>query len=329
MKKTLTSAAILAMIAGAATAQIESTVDLATTFGGPIPSNAGTGISATPQVTHTFANSFTLGDIGWDGFTDVLATGTWGQELNVNVFLNGAPFGFAQLGSGAAGYPSGTNWTGTNTGFYSGMAVNAGDVFGFSFLESYDDGGDDLADAEWSSISFDFFEFVPPTAPAATDLGSVVAGDMATGTLAAGEVAWFTFDTGDIAAGMNALDIFTGGSGIADTEIGLYDSAGNGIAIDDDGFGSTLQSLLTFGNGAGTLAGDPSGDEGDGRDGDLAAGTYYLAVGAFNTTFGATGWDVTSVSTTEGDYKVTFIPAPGAVALLGLAGLAGTRRRRA
>lgn len=119
----------------------------------------------------------------------------------------------------------------------------------------------------------------------------------------------------------------------ADTEIGVYDNNGNLLGSDDDAGTGNLSSL--------NLAG-------------LADGTYYIAVGFFNTNFGAIGWNATSASTATGSihlnvvsgaetlsadtaslaagqvawYCVT-IPTPGTAGLLGLGALMAARRRRA
>ena len=93
-----------------------------------------------------------------------------------------------------------------------------------------------------------------------------------------------------------------------DTELGLYDSAGNLIDDDDDG-GAGLYSSITA---------------------TLDIGTYYIAVGEFNTVFGdffsATG-NGQFGDTEGGDYWINIIPEPGTALLLGL-GVVGLIRRR-
>ncbi|MFO0832871.1 MAG: choice-of-anchor X domain-containing protein [Phycisphaerales bacterium] len=117
--------------------------------------------------------------------------------------------------------------------------------------------------------------------------------------LGVGEIRWFTFS---LACEMNAsnssfLDFDTDGSAIGDTELALYDTSGTMLATDDDG-GTGLKSLLTFGTGSGALY---DGIAANGVDGAvLAPGSYYLAVGEFNSTF-ANGFVVTG-----GDAAGTF-----------------------
>lgn len=123
-----------------------------------------------------------------------------------------------------------------------------------------------------------------------------------------------------------AFNINTFGSGF-DTEIGLYSSTGALIANNDDVGG--LQSQIT-----------PV----------LANGLYYLAVGGYDTAFGASGWAVTGGPASglfdlningytpiddqvlsSGQVKwycFEVIPTPSTLALVGLGGLVATRRRR-
>lgn len=151
------------------------------------------------------------------------------------------------------------------------------------------------------------------------------------GVLATGAIDWYSFSASDF----SYLDITTNGSNRlfgSDTEIGLYDAAGNFIASDDD-HGGRLDSLLSFGTGSGINYGFR--DFGLGADGALAGGSFFLAIGMFNTTFGATYADVSS--TGSGEYTLSFfsdataVSAPATLGLfgLGLAGLGWSKRKKA
>jgi hypothetical protein len=133
----------------------------------------------------------------------------------------------------------------------------------------------------------------------------------------------------DLGVVANESDIFNIGTEASDfdTEIGLYSSTGALLANDDDS-GAGLTSLI-------------SGNQ-------LAAGTYYLAVGGFNTSF-APFFSVTGGSDTgnvgglvnnttfTGEitapgqvlwYSFSVVPTPGAFSVLAMGGVIAGRRRR-
>ncbi len=156
----------------------------------------------------------------------------------------------------------------------------------------------------------------PPPPTNVTDAGTLdcqgagAGTDTVTVTLNAGAFQWVQFAVGG--SGVNVpsstyCDITTGvppASFEIDTAIALYNSNGIKIASDDDG-GDLLFSALTFGHGRRAATGD--GREFDGSNGDLAAGTYYLAVGGFGTLFGGSSFFVIPTSSVEsGDVVVTF-----------------------
>ena len=163
---------------------------------------------------------------------------------------------------------------------------------------------------------------VPPVAGGAFDfdltLDAVVTpssiasqiGGSTTLSLAAGQVSFLSFDYNG-----GAFSIDTLGSTISDddTELGLYDSNGFLVAFNDDiDYPDNAFSELTF------------------ADGDLAAGRYYLAVGAYDTTF-APGFDATSSSTSTGLVQInglSAVPEPSAFAALGLGAAVMLRRRK-
>jgi hypothetical protein len=136
--------------------------------------------------------------------------------------------------------------------------------------------------------------------PSAIDMGTLNGpGDFVQPlSVGAGAVAWAKFTISEMSrCQMRYLDIVVQPVGGFDTEIGLYDSSGKRITNDDDD-GVGVASALSFGatSPLRPLGGD--GVPGDGRDGPLPAGTYYLALGEFNTLFNDDNWDV--ISTSEG-----------------------------
>ncbi|KAA0214640.1 MAG: hypothetical protein DYG94_08190 [Leptolyngbya sp. PLA3] len=163
------------------------------------------------------------------------------------------------------------------------------------------------------------------------DFGTVNGMESYTGShTASGQVIWVSID---LSGGETYLDITSNGT-VFDTEIGLYRADGTLVTSNDDD-GISLQSTLSFGTGSGLLLGDSwnLGGNGlaEGENGAMpGAGHYYLALSRYNTTFGATGFDVTSTGTAGGAYTITVysnIPAPASLALLGLGGLVARRRR--
>jgi hypothetical protein len=131
--------------------------------------------------------------------------------------------------------------------------------------------------------------------------------------IAAGDIRWFRFDVADDAVGGSGLfvDIDTRGSNLPgsfsnnDTEIGVYTAAGNLVSADDDGYGGTNLSLLSFGQGGrGPLPGGTVPR--NGQNGPLPAGAYYIAISAYNTAFGGSQWGVTTTHPRVGLVQLNF-----------------------
>ncbi|MGD9690159.1 MAG: nidogen-like domain-containing protein [Phycisphaerales bacterium] len=133
------------------------------------------------------------------------------------------------------------------------------------------------------------------------DFGNVTPGASTSQTVdvAAAEIKWFRFSLSqDVDGNGPFVDIDTEFSaGCQDTEIGVYRSDGTLVASDDDdGSGGVGVSSLSFGTGtrAASTSCGTGGVAYNGRDGTLVAGTYYIAVGRFNVTFGGTSFGATS-----------------------------------
>jgi len=176
-------------------------------------------------------------------------------------------------------------------------------------------------------------EPVPP--PASESLGNIDGNSTATDTetIPVGSVKWYVFSltTPIHALSNSALQIDTEGSStsptLLDTSIGLYNATGT-LAVSDSSDGSGLLGTLTFGADNRPAPGD--GLPYAGRDGELLAGTYYLAVAPGGAPTFAADFAVTGLSTTQsGDVTTTirtFSPSiadatpPSGVEAIGLLG---------
>jgi hypothetical protein len=157
-----------------------------------------------------------------------------------------------------------------------------------------------------------------PTPPATfTDLGTV--SDAHTGTVAQGlsmvpgQVRFFKLVLTQAVTAPKYLDLDTAGSALDpnqfglpnDTMIWLFDNNGTPLVANDDG-GPGATSLLSFGAGSGQTIGDgddPNGGVSMGVNGDLPAGTYWLAVGGYSV-YADSGWSVQCDSSVGGTIDV-------------------------
>jgi hypothetical protein len=105
-----------------------------------------------------------------------------------------------------------------------------------------------------------------------------------------GNMVWVRFEIPEVSRCQTSyLDIVTEPFITFDSEIGLYDSLGKRITNDDDD-GPDRGSMLTFGAITPERSYPAGALPGNGREGPLAAGTYYVAVAAFNATFLDEDW---------------------------------------
>lgn len=127
------------------------------------------------------------------------------------------------------------------------------------------------------------------------------------------DVDWFGFSVSDTAT-LSFFASFSNGAG-ADGVMQVVDSTGDVLAFDDDSGVGNLPALQIE---------------------NLAAGTYYIGFSGFgDADFGSIASDelLDGIGHNENfGYKLsvgfTIIPAPSAMALLGMGGLVATRRRR-
>lgn len=242
-------------------------------------------------------SSYTV-TLGWvAGANDPYSNEARWQLLNgVTPLVNNSGVGGGALASGA---PTNLTWSGLFP------AVASGTNLTFNYLQTYP-----TSNATWNNVTITFGTLTPSLPSSINNLGSInPAGPL-------------TISTGGTLAG-------------SDTVLGLFDSAGNLLGTNDDNLPSAFSQLI----------------------GTLANGTYYAAVADYGSA-GATGGagfgfafqggtdtGTTTLSVTDGSttlasagealasggvnwYSFTVVPTPGAAALLGLGGLAMTRRRR-
>jgi hypothetical protein len=139
-----------------------------------------------------------------------------------------------------------------------------------------------------------------------------------------------------------ALSIIPGGTGGFNPTVGLYSSEGYLMASNSGAANKTMEQTGVL---LGKLVGDPGLNKLD-----LPQGIYYMFIGGAGSTFasddlaakvpgGAAGGSLAgsigalrfSDTIAQGDghwYQFNVVPAPGPVALVGLAGLVAFRRRR-
>ncbi len=245
------------------------------------------------------------GSIPADMYTGYSVTFDWGDPQG-NPWSNEALFAltdastiagssifYADPGTSMPGSASDSTPTTITQSGYFDVYYQGGDPLYFLAAQSYTG-----STADWSNIQIELTTTVP-AAPAATGVG--VPSDTA-GTMGDGAIDWYSFTlTGNTAIDINTL----ASTDLDDTELGLYDSIGQLLASnDDEDGGSYLSQILA----------------------NLSAGTYYVAVGGYNSTFGG-AFDAIGGSAT-GDYTLTITPEPASLVLLALGGLTVLRRRR-
>lgn len=247
-----------------------------------------------------------------------LNTGTFAHEAVVRVFAPGGdlvavlkPFSI----TGGGGPYSVSNYV-----YKLPAPIPANGTWNFAFNELYDDSG---VDSRWNTVTISLDDGPPRVntssififpGPRGYD-NLQICGTAARGftlqnqAVAAGDVRWYKVElpypadtTGFSIFTFNGyLDIDTEGSSSSDLELALYDADGNLLANDDDD-GSGNQAQLTFGT-AGARPAVGAGSAYDNRDGTLKPGSYYIAVGAFNTGF-RPRWDASTNSTVTDTFNL-------------------------
>lgn len=324
MRKFLMAASVFA-VASASMASTLTVVNSESIVFNNVNSWDAQGDSDNEIVANTMTGGFTANSMSWSGNLDN-STGdaaTWASEADIlfngpalilNPSSNGAAYTPPEAVSGSSSIPT---------------PFDPASIVSFEFYEAFDDTADAI-DQTWLDLTLTFEESVVTN-------GNFNAGALSgtttslTGNNVSGGLDFYTFTIGgagvDPTGYLNIATYDIGGT-LIDTELGLYDSAGNFIATDDDGQDSGLgglYSMLSFG------ASDPltGVDTAPGADGlSLPAGTYTVVVGGYNTSFEPLIGDIIP-GTSAGDYGIdlTFVPEPASIGLM-LLGFAGLVRRR-
>lgn len=266
--------------------------------------------------------------------------GTFVSEARVR-FAPGAGNSFTAFNVQAS---SVTSYTGTVAVGPTAVAVTpftlaAGGSVGVEWFESAQDGTANLPESTWNTVTYEFGSAALVNGN--FNLGSAVGNGVTVttaGSNVAGGLDFYTitipYGVSNLADYLNIKTSTPAGAGLYDSELAIFDSAGNKIAEDDDGVIGTgaagFYSMLSFGGAdplaeAGTTDNTNPGESGA----TLAAGTYTIVVAGYNTAFGATINAITP-GTAAGAYNldITYVPAPASIAFLGLGALVGGRRRR-
>jgi len=255
--------------------------------------------------------------------------GTFASEARVRISaINNNTFGAFTVQASTTGSYTGTIAVDRTVSVTPFNLVSNG--VAFEWFESLQDGTAGLAESTWDTVTYEFLNNTITNGNFALGTLNPGASVSTSGSHVSGGLDFFTFTISDDVNGGGYLNIrMLGGAtgGMTDTEIALYDAGGNLISTDDDGSGTTLFSMMSFGTADPLATGS---DDLPGSDGVfLAAGTYTLVTGGYNTNFTPLMSNIVAgTNTGTYDLSINYVPTPGALALLGMGGLIANRRRR-
>jgi hypothetical protein len=265
--------------------------------------------------------------------------GTFASEARVRMSAGaGNAFtAFNVQASGVGAYPGvglGTVNVASTVGVTAGTLANGGTV-NFEWFESFQDGTAGQPESRWDTVQYEFGSNVVTNGSFnfGTLTGNGVTQSYSGGHVSGGlDFITFTIDqpVANLGDYLNIQMLFGATGGMTDTEMALFGPGGNLIASDDDG-NVGLASQISYG-AADPFASGGTDEVAAGFHGlALPAGTYTIGTGGFNTVWASTLAGAHLPGTNAGTYRldITFVPTPGAAALLGLGGLMAARRRRA
>jgi hypothetical protein len=245
--------------------------------------------------------------------TSMALYGPTGAVVASDTFEGSGSLGLLTFGRGTRQGPTGAdgNYNGRDGAtlaagqYYLAVVPGTTPTYGGAFSVT---GGSATATATPLNVNVRYISNFVPTPPPFDDLGTLVANVPATRSglaMTAGQTRWFSFTLGEALTPFNnkALEIDTEGTTTStatpDGTIAIWNSTGSSF-LTDTGDGSDSLGAFSFGLDDRPA---PSGTalSFDGRDGYLAAGTYYVAatVGASSTGFD-TGFIANNTNTATG-----------------------------
>ena len=317
MKKTI---GILALVACAGVASASSSTTVPFTVQATATFSNKASIDAQGDVDNardTWVSTYSgpINGVRVAGSLTEVNTGTYANEARVRV---GAGFGFRDLQASTTGNFTGTLAIGPTTLATSAFNLVSGETVNFEWFESLQDGTAGLVESTWDSVTYEFGFGGTVITNGNVALGTLPLGTTSySGSHVSGGLDFITFSVPAIVNPGDSLYIglSDGLTGISmdDTEIALYDAAGNQVGYNDDIGYPNYFSELSYDDLA-----------------PLAGGTYTLVTAGYNSSFPLTLGGTFSPGTNAGSYElaITYVPTPGALALLGLGGLITGRRRR-
>jgi hypothetical protein len=285
------------------------------------------------------ASGGTIASVRAFGTVNEVFEGTFASEARVR-FSAGAGNAFTAF-----------NFQATTVGAYPGTGLGtvavdrtlnvtpftlaAGGTMNFEWFESFQDNAN-LPESNWADVTYEF-RTASSIANGSHNFGTLNGNGVTLsydGSHVSGGLDFITFTIDQPVANLgdylNIQMLFGATGGMTDTEMALFGPDGSLIASDDDG-NVGFSSQLSYG-AADPFASGGTDEIAAGFNGlSLAAGTYTIGTGGFNTTWASTLGGAHLPGTNAGTYRldITFVPTPGAAALLGLGGLMAARRRRA
>jgi|GEM_PF-2095952 len=304
---------------------------------GPISVYSETGTSnplnTTTSVTWPAAG-FAVRGLRISATAQSIALGTYGQDLLVRVTPPSGSAFDVQLLPLVEGYAT---VTGAQRLVALPAAIVAGTTAGtwsFRFSDTFADGSaSTVPEARIVSASF-WLEDQAPTPPSPGETLSLSETQTLTrsGTLSAGQQAWYQLDLASAPTVDAARFLEVVSSGALDSAVALYNASGM-LRGSDDQNGPADGAALSFGAGSGTQLGDATDEQprGQGQAGDLASGAHYVLITPavpsldenFVTQGGRFSGGAFSLSVRTGAAPVPAPTLAGPAAALGVLGAAG------